>query len=178
MTNYSSAAITIKSLQYPYHFVGAPINSKEVTKKMEEVFPEVIPCDLPSVTEKGRFFIPTPPIIRSLCPLHPPYLIGRFDQIVKASVEKSLVAAWKELVNLDPRFPKAELRRSNTPALHLGTWELYASTPRITGDSRQQNDDVIAAMDNFLRIVHRSIAPKIFNILRSHYPKQLDRQLS
>jgi hypothetical protein len=89
-----------------------------------------------------------------------------------------LVAAWKELVDLDPRFPKADLHRSNTPALHLGTWELYASEPRITGDSRQQNDDVIAAMDNFLRIVHRSIAPKIFNILRSHYPKQLDRQLS
>jgi len=176
-TNYSLAAITINSLQYPYHFLGAPIDSTKVTQKMEEVFPGVIPRDLPSVTAEGRFFIPTPPIIRSLCPLHPPYLVGRFDRIVKAPMQKSLVAAWKELVNLDVRFPKAELNRSKTPALHLGTWELYASKPRITGNSCQQNDDVIAAMDKFLSIVHCSIAPKIFNILRSHYPKQFDRQL-
>jgi hypothetical protein len=176
-TNYSLAAITFKSLQYPGHFVGAPINATKVTKKIEELFPGVIPRNLPSVTEKGRFLIPTPPIIRSLRPLHPPYLIGRFDQIIKASVEKSLVAAWKELVKLDVRFPKAESNRSKTPALHLGIWELYASQPRITGDSRQSND-VTTAMDKFLRIVHHLIAPKIFNILQSHYPKQFDRHLS
>ncbi len=164
-------------MQYPWHFVGAPTNATKVTEKIEELFPGVIPHNLPSVTEEGRLLIPTPPIIRSLCPFHPPYLVGRFDQIVKPSVEKSLVTAWKELVKLDVRFPKAEANRSKTSALHLGTWELYAAEPRITGDS-WQTDNVNAAMDKFLRIVHHSIGPKIFNLLRSHYPKQFERQLS
>lgn len=163
-------------MQYPWHFVGAPINATNVIEKIEEHFPGVIPHNLPSVTEEGRLLIPTPAIIRSLRRFHPPYLVGRFDRIVKPSVEKSLVAAWKELVKLDVRFPKAEANRSKTPALHLGTWELYAGKPRITGDSWQK-DDINAAMDKFLSIVHRSIGPKIFNLLQSHYPKQFERQL-
>jgi hypothetical protein len=175
-TNYSLAAITLSSLQYPYHLVGAPIDAKKVTQTIEDIFPGLIPSNLPSVSEEGRFFIPTPPIIRSLRPLHPPYLVGRFDKIVKEQVAKALIAAWKELVSLDVRFPKAESNRSKTPALHLGIWEQYGSTPRISLDSRQK-DKVNEAMDKFLHIVHCSIAPKIFNILRSHYPQQFDRHM-
>ena len=144
---------------------------------MNVVFPGVIPKDLPSVTAKGRFLIPTPPIVRSLRPLHPPYLIGRFDKIVKAGVEKSLVAAWQNLMKLDVQFPKPDPSRSKTPALHLGIWELYSANPRVTEDSRNQSNQVIKAMDRFLRILNASISPKIFNILQSHYRLQLDRQL-
>src|SRR5260221_4688798 len=92
-TDYSLAAITINSLQYPYHFLGAPIDSTKVTQKMEEVFPGFILCDLPSVTAEGRFFIPTPPIIRSLCRLHPPSLVVRLHQLVTDPMHKSLLAA-------------------------------------------------------------------------------------
>jgi len=66
------------------------------------------------------------------------------------------VTAWKELVKLDVCFSKAEANRSKTPALHLGTWELYAGKPHITGDSWQK-DDVNAAMDKFLSIIHHSV---------------------
>lgn len=162
-------------MQYPGQFVGAATNAAKVTEKIEDLFPG-IPYNLSSVTADGRFLIPTPPIVRSLRPLHPPYLVGRFDKIVKAPVEKSLLAAWKELVKLDIRYPKVEANRSKTPALHLGIWELYAAEPRITGDS-WQTGDVTSVMDKFLHIIHHSIAPKIFNILRSHYPRQFERHL-
>ena len=165
-------------MEYPGQFLGAPINASKVTNKINHLFPGVIPCELPSVTEEGRFLIPTPPIVRSLRPIHPPYLIGRFDHIVKASIQKSLVAAWKDLMKLDVKFPKPkrDSNRSKTPSLHLGVWELYSALPRITEDSLDQNDAVILAMDKFLRIVG-SIAPKISNILQCYYPQQFNCQL-
>jgi len=162
---------TVMPAKYPAQFVGAPTNATKVTEKMAQLFPGLIP------TAEGRFLVPTPSETLALQPLHPPYLIGRFDRIVKESVQRSLMLAWDEFVKLDVRFPKADPHRSKTPALHLGVWELYASNPRITGDSTNQNDDVVKAMDRFLGIVNNCIAPKIFNILRSHYPRQLERQL-
>jgi hypothetical protein len=171
------ATVTITPAEYPGDFVRAPINVDKVTKKIAKLFPGLIPCDLPCVTEEGRFLVPTPPNILASNPLHPPYLIGRFDRIIKKDVEHSFLAVWDKFAKLDVCFPKAESHRSKTPALHLGVWELYASRPRITGDSKKQKDEVIKVMDQLLYIVHNSIAPKIFNILQSHYPTQLDRQI-
>ena len=122
--------------------VGVPINAAKVTEKTEQG------RDLPSVTPQGRFLVPTPPDILSLRPLHPPYVVARFDQIVKDSVEKSLMAAWDD-------FTESEPDPSKTPVLHFNVWDLYVSNP---GDKKH---DVTNPMDKFRRIVHNSVAFKI-----------------
>lgn len=132
--------------------------------------------NLPTATEKGRFLIPTPPIIRSLLPFHPPYLVARFDWIVKEDVNERLMNAWDELMKLGIRFPDADKNRSSTPALHLGVWELYDTNPRLTSDTVRFSDAIVA-MDRFLQIIQEAISPKLHNILAKYYPRQFDRQM-
>ncbi len=140
--------------------------------------PLIVPRNLPSVIETGRFFIPTPLDILAKNDLHPPYLVARFDwQVVKKSVTNALLRAWEELSQLDVQFPKADKTRSATPALHLGIWQLYNADPYITGDSRHQSEEVIVAMDKFPRIIQEYIAPKVKKLLKQYYPQQYNRQM-
>jgi hypothetical protein len=148
-----------------------------VKEKVKELYPGMVPRNLPTATEKGRFLIPTPPIIRSLLPLHPPYLVARFDRIVKENVNERLMSAWDELMKLGIRFPDPDGNRSSTPALHLGVWELYGTNPRLTSDTVRFSNDAIVAMDRFLQIIREAISPKLHNILAKYYPRQFDRQM-
>jgi hypothetical protein len=89
--------------------------------------------------------------------------------MVKESIKKSLIAAWVEFANV--RFAKLDVGFPKN-----GVPELSSAIPRVTGDSKE-----VVAMDTdskFLRIIRDSIAPKISNLLHSHYPQELDRQLS
>lgn len=64
-----------------------------------------------------------------------------------------------------------------TAALHLGIWELYKKRPIVTADTRNQTEDVIIAMDNFLYLIGELIAPKLKNLLKTKYPQQYERQM-
>ncbi len=171
-SKFLSARDTVE--EYPGHFVGGPMNAAKVTETIQNLYPGLITRDLPSVTTIGRFYIPTP-IKRHA--LHPPYLIARFDQVVKQSVNERLIAAWDNLLQAGIRFPKPHLSRSSTPALHLGIWEAYSKQPFVTSDSRAQSSDVIVAMDKFLYLIRQLIAPKLLNLLKRDYPQQYERQM-
>lgn len=168
------ATQTIK--EYPGHFVGAPNNAAKVTETLELLYPGLIPRDLPSVTDEGRFYIPTLPT-KPLTNSHPPFLIARFDRVVNKTVQQRLMNAWDTLLHSGVRFPPADENRSATPALHLGIWELYKKRPIVTGDTRIQTDDAIIAIDNFLYLIGELIAPKIKNLLKTKYPHQYERQM-
>lgn len=137
----------------------------------------MVPRNLPSATTVGRFLVPTPSEILSSNPLHPPYLVARFDQIVKENVNQDLISAWDIFSELAVQFPPLDKQRSKMPALHLGVWELYVKLPRITKDSVAQPDDVIVPMDKFLQLIQDSVGPKLRNIFKEYYPQQFDRQM-
>lgn len=172
--------LAVKSVtvgDYPGQFVGALTNSTIFQKKFRRLYPGMVPCTLPSATLEGRFLVPTPSEILSSYPLHPPYLVARFDQIVKEKVNQDLISAWDAFSKLDVQFPPPDKRRSKTSALHLGVWELYDEIPHITKDSVAQPDDVIVAMDRFLQLIQNSVGSKLRNILKEYYPQQFDRQM-
>jgi len=168
--------MTISMEEYPAQLSHAPTNALKVTKKLQQLYPGLVPRDLPSVTTEGRFLVKTPSEIMATNPLHPPYIIARFDQLVKPHIERDLILAWDNLNATDVRFPPPDPNRSKTPALHLGVWELYSSQPHITGDTRKQSSAAIVAMDKLLCLIGKSIGPKLSNILKSHYPILFHRQ--
>jgi len=168
------ATNTVTVEDYPKQFIGAPIDSKKFRKNFRKLYP---PRNLPSVIKSGRFLCPTPTEILSSHPLHPPYLVARFDQVVKENVNQRLISAWNAFTKLGVRFPPPDKRRSKTPALHLGVWEQYRNTPYITLESKAQSNEVIAAMDRFLQLLQESIGLKLRNILKEYYPQQFDCQI-
>jgi hypothetical protein len=156
---------------------GAPTDAKKFRKKFRKLYRGIVPRNLPSITETGRFLVPTPSSILSSQPSHPPYLVARFDQVVKENANQRLISAWDTLIESGVQFPPPDKRRSRSSALHLGVWETYGATPRITRDSVAQSDDVIFAMDRFLQIIQDSVGFKLYNLLKEYYPQQFDRQM-
>jgi len=85
---------------------------------------------------------------------HRPTVIRRVDNVVSIAANDRLLAAWDRLIATPGmRYPHNEKNRSSTAALHLGTWELYASLPRLTGDFLEQDDNVKEAIHTFLGVV-------------------------
>jgi hypothetical protein len=163
--------------KYPAEFCGIPKSAKAVRKRLREKFPRIIPRNLPSAPEFGRLFFPVPiPDDGPLHAHHPPYLAMRFESVVSNKANTRLIRAWDCLLEKGVQFPESDANRSSSPALHLGVWEVYRSTPCISTNSRQP-EEVIIAMDIFLNLIKKYIAPKISNLLQTHCPIQYARQM-
>ena len=101
----------------------------------------------------------------------------RFDAVIHVRAMKTLLDAWTGFRDSSVQFPKKKKEnRSSSPALHLGVWEISASTPYITSESKNQQPNTIVSMDNFLFLVKEFIAPKILRLLHLHSPQTLQRQ--
>jgi len=139
-------------------------------------FPSLKLDQLKPEPQDGRLMYPTPSG-DGLNSLHSPYLAARFHDVLKHQEQTTLVAAWDALNALDIKYPKPEPQRSKaSPALHLGIWENYRLLPIISSDAQDQAPDVILAMDNFLSLIGKFIAPKLGNLLHRYFPQQYFRQ--
>jgi hypothetical protein len=99
-----------------------------------------------------------------------------FELVVINKANTRLIHAWDCLLNKGVQFPESDVNRFSSPALHLGVWEVYRSTPCISTDSRQP-EEVIIAMDIFLNLIKKYIAPEISNLLQTHCPIQYAHQM-
>ncbi|KAF8875575.1 hypothetical protein BD779DRAFT_1678179 [Infundibulicybe gibba] len=163
---------------YPGDLIGVRSGIK-VRKIIAANYPGVNAATLPNVTPTGRYFVPLPAGMAP-CPGHPPYLAMRFDCIVNEATQQRLLNAWTHLNTTPVVFPKPNARhgnRSGTPALHLGVWETYQSTPFVTLDTRQKDASAATAIDALLSIVGEDIAPRLMRLLKVECPVQYERQL-
>jgi hypothetical protein len=125
---------------------------------------------------EGRLMHPTPALDQQ-DPLHPPYLAVRFHDVLKPTARTALLNAWNALSSLNVDYPQPEPQRSKaSPALHLGIWETYLTSPIVTANSRKQPPEVIAAMDVFLSLIGARVAPRLLNFLGRYFPRQYERQ--
>jgi len=139
-------------------------------------FPGLTLDQLKLESQDGRLMYLTPSC-DGLNSLHSPYLAAWFHDVLKCSEQTRLIAAWDALNALDIKYPKPESQRSKaSPALHVGIWENYHLLPIISSDSQDQAPDVIIAMNHFLSLVGKLIAPKVGNLLHRYFPQQYFHQ--
>ncbi|KAJ7472096.1 hypothetical protein FB451DRAFT_1036500, partial [Mycena latifolia] len=161
--------------KYPDEFSGGKRDSQRVTDLMNERWPTV-PADLPNITDDDRL---TAECVWLRRDGPPPFLLMRFAHAIPASTLVRLLALWDRLKGLGVKFPKADHRCSEMPALHLGVWELFMNTPLITTDSRQtlQSDrevraEVVEAIDALCRLIRKLVVPRLQRLMDAHAPGQ------
>jgi hypothetical protein len=111
----------------------------------------------------------------------------RFPNVIPPNTQEMLLHSWDRAIAAGLRFPKPEVQRSSTPALHLGVWNLYSSKPFITADSRQAiaprrtasaNAKMVARLkekrartylDAFLGIFKNRVVPKLESLAEWHF---------
>lgn len=131
-------------------------------------------ADLKDLAEHGQILIPVPTPL--LLPAgHPAYYAARFDKVLTLDVQMKIVAGWDRLLAAGVNFPNPDKNRSSTPALHLGIWEIYLNLPKVTIDTRKQNEAVLEAMDHLFALLKRHVVWKVKNLMRRFYPWQLER---
>jgi hypothetical protein len=163
-------------------FEHSPINGKEVIKKVKKVYGHT--KDMPVCTETHNILIRNPEHQDSSDPLIPLYSLARFDHIVSAECSRRAKSAYRKFLQLGPKHngcPDKDKNRSasKSPAFHLGTWMGQSSTiPCISWESRDQKDEVIKVMDNFLGVIKTYVAPKIAAHMKEHFPTQYRRGLA
>jgi hypothetical protein len=165
---------TMNIPQYPDQFLHIR-GREQVADTLARVFPSLTLDQLKLEPQDGRLMYPTPSC-DGLKSLHSPYLAARFHDVLKRPEQTALVAAWDALNALDVKYPKPEPQRSKVPALHVGIWENYRLLPIISSDAQDQAPDVIIAMDIFLSLVGKFIAPRLGNLLYRYFPQQYFRQ--
>ncbi len=101
-------------------------------------------------------------------------LLMRFDSIISEEVNKLVIEAWDRVIATGAKFPEAEANRSVTPALHLGSWCINQAKPIITAYSRapRQSKESEIAIDAFLELINRFVAPRIETFYKEHFPQQ------
>ncbi|KAF8956356.1 hypothetical protein BDZ97DRAFT_1671708 [Flammula alnicola] len=169
-----SSTRTTNIPQYPDQFLCIR-GREQVADTLARVFPSLMLDQLKLEPQDGRLMYPTPSC-DGLKSLHSPYLAARFHDVLKRPEQTALIAAWDALNTLDVRYPKPELQHSKVPALHVGIWENYHLLPIISSDAQDQAPDVIIAMDIFLSLIGKFIAPRLGNLLYRYFPQQYSRQ--
>ena len=198
-------------LPFPDHFAGWKRDRKLVAQKAAEGG-WLDPSELPDITTDDRLklFIktkdPTPEQLEKFGPNQypqwllkkdfadpsqrallfsdsaPKWLAIRFPDVIPPKTQQKLLASWDRVIAVGLRFPKATTQRSSTPAVHLGVWSLYSTTPCITADSRQKvvprnrtsssillartkEKQVTARLDAFLGVIKKSVVPKLESLV-------------
>lgn len=115
-----------------------------------------------------------PSLALSLYLDHPPYFLLRFDSVLTTKLQNNILAAW-DYMQHPSRRPVIRIKhaaeRSGTPAIHLGAWELYKTTPDLTRETREQSIETLKAMDSLLKIFHSVVAMKINNLMKRYCPR-------
>jgi hypothetical protein len=65
-------------------------------------------------------------------------------------------------------------RTGHKPAWHIGCWETYGSTPRITKESWNQHPIALGRLNGLLEQIRQNLAPHFVNIVRRYFPEQAD----
>ena len=143
---------------------------------MQTQYAGVDPATLPRASETGRLqyrLEETPTTPEGF----PPNLLMRFDRVISPEVNKLVVDAWDKVVESGIQYAKADPNRSGTPALHLGSWCINQSEPIITADSRapHQKEETEIAIDAFLKIINKCVAPRIESFFKDNFPEQYKR---
>ncbi|KJA16329.1 hypothetical protein HYPSUDRAFT_58275 [Hypholoma sublateritium FD-334 SS-4] len=158
-------------------FVRVKTDSNAVKHILETEFPDVNTATLPRAPETGKLqyvLKETEATPEGL----PPNLVMRFDNVIKPRINDLVVKAWDEVLNAGLTFPKADPNRSATPALHLGAWSINQSKPIITAHSRApaQSKEAEIAIDKFLKIINKYVAPMVTTFFKNEFPVQYGRQ--
>jgi hypothetical protein len=165
-------------------FERTPINGKEVIKRVAKVYGQT--KDMPVCTEGHNILIRNPEYQgpASSDPLIPPYCLARFDNIVSAECSRRAKSAYGKFLQLGPKHngcPDKDKNRSaaKSPAFHLGTWVGQGLTiPCVSWESRDQKEEVIQAMDDFLGIIKTYLVLRIAAHMKEHFPIQYYRSLA
>ena len=165
-------------------FEHTPINGKEVIKKVTNVYGQT--KDMPMCTEDHNILIWNPDFQgpASSNPLIPPYCLARFNHIVSAECSRRAKSAYRKFLLSGPKHngcPDKDKNRSapKSPAFHLGTWMGQSSTtPCVSWESRDQKEEVIQAMDDFLGIIRIYLIPRIAAHMKEHFPIQYHHSLA
>lgn len=193
-------------VKYPDDFAVWDKNGDRVTELVSAEWPTA-PADLPNITDNDRLTVlvvsqkPTREQRKTIGPggvapwavarlsedeitalAHdgePPYLVMRFAKVIPKRTLEKLLRRWDALKGLAVKYPPADHRRSDLPAMHLGVWELFALVPRITADSiqsRQRNletrAEVVDAMDALCKVIRQLVVPKLERLMDIHVPGQ------
>ncbi|KAJ7105050.1 hypothetical protein C8R43DRAFT_963721 [Mycena crocata] len=108
----------------------------------------------------------------------PKYMLMRFSNILSDAACAKFLALFDEMAATAIKYPAADHRRSDTPALHFGVWGLFSGKPHITADSIQvrvrekDRPTVIAAIDALLAEVKKSFIPVAERLMHRHAPEQ------
>ncbi|KAJ7199378.1 hypothetical protein GGX14DRAFT_373164, partial [Mycena pura] len=159
---------------FPDHFAGWKRDRKLVAQKAAEGG-WLDPSELPDITTDDRLklFIktkdPTPEQLKKFGPNQyphaPKWLAIRFPDVIPPKTQQKLLTSWDRVIAIGLRFPKATTQRSSTPAVHLGVWSLFSTTPYITADSRQKVKQVTTQLDAFLGIIKKNVVPKLESLV-------------
>lgn len=156
---------------YPDQFVHAPTNSKKVRALYRKRYPGETPSGLELAPMRGRLKFYPPASEYDKDSHHPPLLAMRFDQIWrKPAQETQILDAWDALIAAGVKFPPPDKSRSSTPGLHFGIWQRFRDAPYISGDTRNQNPEVIPKIDAFLGLIKEYIAPRLIDFLKDEFP--------
>ncbi|KAH7917490.1 hypothetical protein BV22DRAFT_1135365 [Leucogyrophana mollusca] len=165
----------VEVTSYPEAFVHtAPVTFK---KNMQKHVPAPFqdPDNLHRLPEHGKILVPTPLSTTNLPTDHPQYLAMRFDKVISPRIINNFIFAWDTLQATDVKhLLKQDKNRckKNIPAFHFGIWEKYSHGPILSSETRNQTPQTIAAIDVFLALVGRFVAPRVLSFLQSYFPQQ------
>jgi hypothetical protein len=104
----------------------------------------------------------------------PPHLIIRFDRFISKADQKRLRKRWDDVLASGAlhHSGKHANRSTNDTAFHFGIWEVTASKPYLTAETRHQTPEAIKAIDALLKYIGDFVAGKIGSVFETHAPQQ------
>ncbi|KAG1740810.1 uncharacterized protein EDB91DRAFT_1052877 [Suillus paluster] len=157
--------------QFPSDFLHIQCNGALVRERVQQVY-QSSPDQLESMPQQGKILLPLSHLPSGSVPAGmPPHLAMRYEHFVSELHQGRLLRRWDDVIATHPKHHlKADGNRSTTDAFHFGVWEVTASKPRLTRETREQSPEAKKAIDELLGYVQSFIAPNIGTALEQHAP--------
>ncbi|KAK7019451.1 hypothetical protein VNI00_018061 [Paramarasmius palmivorus] len=107
---------------------------------------------------------------------HTTHILGRINRVLSKETGRYLENSFRRMNEAGLKYPKAEPNRSLNHAVHLGSWELYARTSRLSNDSIKQKPEVLRIMDEMLDTLKIHVFPRIAEFLKEYCPDDWERR--
>lgn len=114
----------------------------------------------------------------------PEYIVTRHDNIIYADMRRILKVSFKGFMDTKPTTggnPAPEVACSDTkvfPTFHMGGWSKYSKDIFLTGDSKNQDEELTKALHSLMGTLGKLVIPKVEEtlcpLLPSHF-KTTDR---
>ncbi|KAG1769917.1 hypothetical protein EV702DRAFT_1250013 [Suillus placidus] len=157
--------------KFPLDFLSIKRDGALVRDIIHNNFP-FSPDELTALPEHGKVVLPLDHLPSGTVPDGmPPYLAIRYEHFLSKDHQRRLILRWDEVVASHPvNHLKPDTNRSTSDAHHLGIWEVFGATPRMTADTRKQTAEAKEAIDQLLWYVQSFMAPKLATAYAQHAP--------